>query len=217
MTTMTADEVPQLFEIQLPDIYALCDAWAIDTHEHPDFPKMDLLAFLSIMAPITTIKAIRAHLSVRKQNIGLAHLTPYGNDAGPEQDTRRTAHLHLLIEPSTWQTRLPTIRRHHHLVIARRDTIPDETAEENTDTFYCFARSPDGAAGSFYRQFTSRSPTPSIPQWAPRLWQHLLDSGAARPLESAGVHAWRCDINYSEFEEHICREVALGRLPVDVT
>lgn len=216
MTTIPApSQTPQLYEIQLPDIYALCDAWAIDTYGHLDMPRTDLLTFLSITAPITTVKAIRAHLTVRKE-AGAAYITPYGNEIEPADDQRRTAHLRLLLDPQIWQARLPSLRRHHHLVLARRDPLPNESGENQIDTFYCFARSPAGGAASFYRQFTSRSPTPSIPQWAPQLWQYLLDSGGARPLETRGLSGWRCDINYAQFEEHICREVANHHLPVNI-
>ena len=206
-------EKPRLYEISMPDIYALCDAWAIDPEEHPDIPMTRLMTFVSIIAPITTVKAIRAHLSVRREP-GAAYIMPYEDSSEDPHRQRKTAHLTLLKDPRTWQTRLPSLRRHHHLVLARRDPLPEANADDTADTFYCFARSEDGGAGSFYRTFTSRSPTPTIPQWAPYLWQHLLDTGAAKPLDTHGIHAWRCDIRYPEFEEHIRREVARGRLPV---
>lgn len=217
-----------IYELHIADISAFTDAWAVDHHPLPGLiaDRSAKLVFASIIAPATSIKGIRAALMVRT-NLHPGSLVPYQPD-DPRTTPRRNLSLTLMRDHQRWQTRLPSLQRNHHLIIAAKDVPqpsvgsspdddqpePQNTPAANTETFYIFARNPDDAPLVFYREFARRSPTPSLRQWAPHIWQLVHDADAVRPLDTWRIHGWRCDLNYNAIENALTAMVADGNLPI---
>lgn len=155
------------------------------------------LAFASLIAPPTTMKGIKAALQVTKE-LPSADLLPY-QTGDPRSPAWHDVRLGLLRNCRTWQTRIPSLGRNHHLNAGRQRRTPSplassrprqmETEPENdkhNETFYIFAEQEADGQVVFYRQFAKRGPTPTIPEWAPRIWEQALESNQIRPLDGVG-------------------------------
>lgn len=199
----------------------MTDAWALDTYQHPGMAahKLRHLAFASLIGAATSIKGIRAALHVGKELHG-AVLQPY-RPGDPGTRTWHNVHLTHLRNARIWQKRIPSLTHSHHLIAAASDLpqpqLDDETERENTGNrgnFYIFARNEADGPMVFYREFSRRSPTPTIPEWAPQLWDLAITAGDVRPLTAWRICGWRCDIDYPVFEQRITELVRKGALPI---
>lgn len=214
-----------LYEVHIANVTALADAWALDTYPLPGLPQdnSNKLVFASLVAPPTTMKGIRAALSVTR-DLPNANLLPY-RAGDPRAPAWHNIRLGPLRNCRTWQTRIPSLGRNHHLMLAANDVPQDpfvgsrQRQSENKpdpecETFYIFAEQEADGPMVFYRQFTKRSPTPTIPEWAPQIWQQAVETKQIRPLTTWGIHGWRCDLNFQDLEENIIDLVANGALPI---
>ena len=210
-----------LYEIHIAQVAVMADAWALDTYPHPAMPAHNLrhLAFASLIGAATTIKGIRAALHVGKDLHG-AVLQPY-RPGDPGTRTWQNVNLSYLHNARLWQKRIPTLTHSHHLIAAAGD-LPQPQPEEGTEQerngnsghFYIFARNEADGPMVFYREFSRRSPTPTIPEWAPQIWDLATAARDIRPLTAWRIFGWRCDIDYPVTEQRITDLVQKGDLPI---
>ena len=160
-----------IYELYIADISSFTDAWAIDHHPLPGLiaDRSAKLVFASIIAPATSIKGIRATLMVRT-NISPASLIPYQPD-DPRTTPRHNVSLSLLRDHQRWQTRLPSLQRNHHLIIAAKD-VPQSATSDDDDQPTPTTAPPRPIP----KPFTSLPTTPMT-----RPWSSTANSPAAAP------------------------------------
>ena len=216
-----------LYEVHITNVTAMSDAWALDTYPLPGLPADNAtkLAFASLIAPPTTMKGIKAALQVTKE-LTNANLQPY-QTGDPRTPAWHDVRLGLLRNCRSWQTRIQSLGRNHHLILAANDVpqdpfpnsrlrqTEDETEKEKQkETFYIFAEQEDDGPMVFYKQFAKRGPTPTIPEWALQIWEQALEFNQVRPLTAWGIYGWRCDLDFQVMENSIVSLIAEGALPI---
>ena len=185
--------------------------------KNPASPGRPALVFLSLAAPSSTIKGVRAILN--KTTPGAASLSPmYTSDDDSKPPAKRD---NLILKPlrkgQQFQRRLGGLaHQHHYLCIAREQPVTLSTDEEasDKDKFHIYAGAEGDGPAAFYRQFIRRSPTPTLPQWAEQIWEFAEDLNFVTKLDSAGLSAWRCEVNYEKLEDSIVQAVRRGHLPI---
>jgi hypothetical protein len=80
--------------------------------------------------------------------------------------------------------------------------------------FVIFPRAPEEAAALHYRFLNRRQDLPLHPAWADWLWERAVRHGEAAPLESRGLHAYRCTPNAQELANDL--SAAVRRRELDV-
>ena len=208
----------QPWEIGVDSVAAICDAWAIDQKAAPgNRNDRKGLVFVSLAAPASTIKGIRA--KIRATNRTLAQLTPlFVDEDGESPPPIRRIDLSPLRKGQQFQRRLTGLTHQHHYLAMVGDSAqysPDEDdsdEEANVDRFYVVAQRPEDGPLTFYRQFIRRSPTPTLPQWAQYIWDEAEDRNQITQLAAYGITAWRCEVNYQELEKGIVTALRRGRL-----
>lgn len=198
------DEISQ---IHLNNVSATSDAWVIHSGD---------LIFLSIIAPTSTIKTIRASARnwTTRDVAVITDPTPIGmfEPAPPP----RHARLARLQAPKVLRRALP--ERRHHAVFAINDLPPEEDPDYDSDSThddsdrarYIITLDPELAP----LIYLSRADVPCLPEWAPHLWKHALASKWVSPIDSAGVHAWADRSTQSQVATYITTQLELGNLPI---
>ena len=214
------------WELSIESVSAVCDAWAIDhSLNNRNAPR---LVFMSIAAPASTIMGFRGLIhgsASNKANASLSPLFTPDDEITPERITN--IHTAPLRRGRQFQRPLSGLQRQHHYLClpaevskasAGQNITPDEETDEDepathADAFYIFAPNEDDGPNAFYRQFIRRSPTPTLPQWADRIWDAAESRQYVVALKSSGICAWRCEVNYDEIEAYIVNNLKHGRLP----
>ncbi len=178
---------------------ATADAFARD-------PDTEGLWFLSMVGAQSALKAIWAALLKRPPET--AHLLA-GRDG-----TALSGGFHRCEVPNetlgTWTTkiaRLPMSGGWHALVYTRMA----EYAYER-DAFLLLAPGEEEGPALHHRFLDRRSPLPLHRSWAGWLWRRGLARGEIAPLQSAGIHAWRCQPDAEALREDLSVAVGSGLL-----
>ena len=215
--TSAEDEPCPLYEMYIAEVYCLCDAWAADD-KWSGPGRSHQLIFASLMAPMSSIKGIRAALNIKKDP-GVAYLEPYVRE-DPRTPSPGVLGLEAVRKPIMNQGKLQSIPRSYHAIIATANTLPaiekngDNEDEEEIDTFYVIAKDADDGPRMFYKELAKRSPTPTLPEWADIIWTHCVERAQIRKLPSWRIEAWRCKITWDELEAEIQLQVANGKMPM---
>lgn len=212
------------WELQLETVSAICDAWAIDPKHKAPSRSDGALVFVSVAAPAATIKGIRGTLN--SATPGLAMLTPLyapsETDDSPRPRPRRRILLHTMRKARQFQRRLHSLSHQHHYLAIIAESHPvnqppgddPESGQQQPDQFYLFTHHEADGPAAFYHHFIRRSPTPTLPEWAEHLWDTAEDYGQITRLDSAGICAWRCELEYPKLEQNLIRALKRGRLPL---
>ncbi len=178
---------------------ATADAFARDENT-------DGLWFLSMVGSQTALKAIWA--SLLKQPPDTAHLIEGADGMALTGGYQR---CHIPYETvGTWTTKitkLPVSGGYHAVVYTK---TAEYTFERNS--FLLLARSQKDAPALHHRFLDRRSPLPLHGSWAGWLWDRGLATGEISPLQSVGVHAYRCSPNSDKLREDLSYAVGSGRL-----
>lgn len=208
----------QPWELSIGSLTAVCDAWALDPKAV--HVKAKGLVFLSVAAPSSTIKGIRGLIHGAKSSP--ATIAPlFTTESEPPPSTLSHIVTSPLRKGRQFQRRLSTMeRQHHYICVPAGDfnaVVEEKDADEESqaDTFYVFAPGEEDGPAAFYRQFIRRSPTPTLPQWALPIWEAAEDRNQVTRLESAGISAWRCEVNYDHLETAIVRALKRGHLTLN--
>ena len=222
MTTTTgiADEPIPLYELYMAGATAMCDAWVIDRHPIHGMNRAgeQQIAMVSITAPQSTIKGMRANMQIPKDG-AQASLLAYAPE-DPRTPSHQGLGMGLLNEGSYTQGRVGRLRGYHH-AIAMAENAPTAWKADDPNThnapeeiFYVFARKESDGPGIFYREFIKRSPTPTIPEWTEPIWAMCVKRGEIKELEGFRINGWRCEMRYGEIERALQQAVAKGELPI---
>lgn len=112
----------------------------------------------------------------------------------------------------TWRfyaARLPSGAAYHGLLVPELAAYAGDRQE-----FLLLARSEDEVPALHYRFLNRRLDLPLHPSWAAWLWERGLNDGDVEALESAGVHAYRCQPDPSSLQEDISQAVRCRSLAV---
>ena len=178
---------------------ATADAFARDENT-------DGLWFLSMVGSQTALKAIWA--SLLKQPPDVAHLIRGADGMALSGGYQR---CHIPYDTiGTWTTRiakLPVSGGYHALVYTK-------TAEFafDRDSFLLLSQSEQESPALHHRFLDRRSPLPLHDSWAGWIWDRGLASGEIAPLQSVGVHAYRCSPDSEKLREDLSYAVGSGRL-----
>ena len=188
-----------LYTVSAGGFSATADAFARD-------PDSGGLWFLSMVGSQTALKAIWAALLKRPPES--AHLLA-GTDG-----LALSGGFHRCEVPGetvgTWTTkiaRLPVSGGYHALVYTRMAEYAFER-----DAFLLLAPGEAEAPALHHRFLDRRSPLPLHRSWAEWLWRRGLAKGEISPLQSAGVHAWRCTPDAEVLREDLSVAVGSGLL-----
>ena len=188
-----------LFTISAGGFSATADAFARD-------PGSEGLWFLSMVGAQSALKAIWAALLKRPPET--AHLLA-GTDG-----LALSGGFHRCEIPGetlgTWTTkiaRLPVSGGYHAMVYTRMAEYAFER-----EAFLLLAPSEAEAPALHHRFLDRRSPLPLHRSWADWLWRRGLAVNEIVPLQSAGVHAWRCTPDAGALREDLAAAVAAGTL-----
>ena len=209
---------PTPWELSLTSISAICDAWALDRRLSRGYGAAGGLVFLSVSAPPTTLKGIRAALNSTKSDT--ASLSPlYFAEDQEQPEPKRGILISPLRRCRAYQRKLATAGNQSHLICLADEppnrTGSDDDEEETTaESFYLFARRTEDGPDAFYRQYIRRSPTPTLPEWSQHIWEFAEDHNHVEQLQAHGIAAWRCDVDYTELEHSIVTALKRGRLPL---
>ena len=191
-----------LFTISAGGFSATADAFARD-------PGSEGLWFLSMVGAQSALKAIWAALLKRPPES--AHLLA-GTDG-----LALSGGFHRCEIPGetlgTWTTkiaRLPVSGGYHAMVYTRLAEYAFER-----EAFLLLAPSEAEAPALHHRFLDRRSPLPLHRSWADWLWRRGLAVNEIVPLQSAGVHAWRCHPDAGALREDLAAGVAAGTLPCE--
>ena len=194
-----SDAGQALFTISAGGFSATADAFARDE-------ATEGLWFLSMVGSQTALKAIWA--SLLKQPPDVAHLIRGADGMALSGGYQR---CHIPYDTiGTWTTRiakLPVSGGYHALVYTRTAEFAFER-----DSFLLLARSQEDAPALHHRFLDRRSPLPLHDSWAGWLWDRGLASGEIVPLQSVGVHAYRCSPDSEKLREDLSYAVGSGRL-----
>ncbi|MCY3602779.1 MAG: hypothetical protein OXH12_06825 [Chloroflexi bacterium] len=188
-----------LYTVSAGGFSATADAFARD-------PDSEGLWFLSMVGAQSALKAIWAALLKRPPES--AHLLA-GTDG-----LALSGGFHRCEIPDetvgTWTTkiaRLPVSGGWHALVYTRMAEYAFER-----DAFLLLAPGEAEAPALHHRFLDRRSPLPLHRSWAEWLWRRGLAKGEIAPLQSAGVHAWRCTTDAEALREDLSVAVGSGLL-----
>ncbi len=188
-----------LFTISAGGFSATADAFARD-------PDSEGLWFLSMVGAQSALKAIWAALLKRPPES--AHLL-----AGAD-GLALSGGFHRCEIPGetvgTWTTkiaRLPVSGGYHAMVYTRLAEYAFER-----DAFLLLAPGEAEAPALHHRFLDRRSPLPLHRSWAEWLWERGINTGEISPLQSAGVHAWRCTPDADALREDLSVAVGSGLL-----
>ncbi len=188
-----------LYTVSAGGFSATADAFARD-------PDSGGLWFLSMVGSQTALKAIWAALLKRPPES--AHLLA-GTDG-----LALSGGFHRCEVPGetvgTWTTkiaRLPVSGGYHALVYTRMAEYAFER-----DAFLLLAPGEAEGPALHHRFLDRRSPLPLHRSWAEWLWRRGLAKGEISPLQSAGVHAWRCTPDAEVLREDLSVAVGSGLL-----
>ncbi len=188
-----------LYTVSAGGFSATADAFARD-------PDSGGLWFLSMVGSQTALKAIWAALLKRPPES--AHLLA-GTDG-----LALSGGFHRCEVPAetvgTWTTkiaRLPVSGGYHALVYTRMAEYAFER-----DAFLLLAPGEAEGPALHHRFLDRRSPLPLHRSWAEWLWRRGLAKGEISPLQSAGVHAWRCTPDAEVLREDLSVAVGSGLL-----
>ena len=201
--TMTPNEdAPDpdgLFTISAGGFSATADAFARD-------PKAETLWFLSMVGSQTAVKAIWG--SLLKQPPSPAHIIQ-----GTEVLSGSYEKCMVPYETrGTWTTkltRLPVSGGWHAMAYTKWAEYAYD--QEN---FLLLAPSEGDAPELHYRFLDKRSPLPLHPAWAGWLWDRGLAEKEIAPLQSHGVHAYRCSPRFKRLRESLSEAVGSRTLTV---
>ena len=188
-----------LYTISAGGFSATADAFARDE-------ATEGLWFLSMVGSQTALKAIWA--SLLKQPPEIAHLIRGADGMALSGGYQR---CHIPFDTiGTWTTKiakLPESGGHHALVYTRTAEFAFER-----DSFLLLSRTMEDVPALHHRFLDRRSPLPLHNSWAGWLWQRGLDCGEIAPLQSVGVHAYRCSPDSDKLREDLSYAVASGML-----
>ena len=194
-----APDTQDLYTISANGFSATADAFARD-------PDAEGLWFLSMVGSQSALKAIWAALLKRPPDS--AHLLAGTDGLALSGGFHRCAIPHETI--GTWTTkiaRLPVSGGWHALVYTRLAEYAFER-----DAFLLLAPGEEDAPGLHHRFLDRRSPLPLHRAWAEWLWRRGLAKGEIAPLQSAGIHAYRCQPDAEALREDLSVAVASGLL-----
>ena len=188
-----------LFTISAGGFSATADAFARDEANEG-------LWFLSMVGSQTALKAIWA--SLLKQPPEIAHLIRGADGMALSGGYKR---CHIPFDTiGTWTTKiakLPESGGHHALVYTRTAEFAFER-----DSFLLLSRNREEVPALHHRFLDRRSPLPLHDSWSGWLWQRGLDCGEIVPLQSVGVHAYRCSPDSEKLREDLSYAVESGML-----
>ena len=188
-----------LYTISAGGFSATADAFARD-------PDSEGLWFLSMVGAQSALKAIWAALLKRPPES--AHLLARADGLALSGGFHRCEVPHETI--GTWTTkiaRLPVSGGWHAMVYTRMAEYAFER-----DAFLLLAPGEAEAPALHHRFLDRRSPLPLHRSWAEWLWRRGLAKGEISPLQSAGVHAWRCTPDAEALREDLSVAVGSGLL-----
>ncbi len=188
-----------LYTISAGGFSATADAFARD-------PDSEGLWFLSMVGAQSALKAIWAALLKRPPES--AHLLAGADGLALSGGFHRCEVPHETI--GTWTTkiaRLPVSGGWHAMVYTRMAEYAFER-----DAFLLLAPGEEEAPALHHRFLDRRSPLPLHRSWAQWLWRRGLAKGEISPLQSAGVHAWRCTPDAEALREDLSVAVGSGLL-----
>ena len=194
-----SDASQELHTISAGGFSATADAFARDENT-------DGLWFLSMVGSQTALKAIWA--SLLKQPPDVAHLIRGADGMALSGGYQR---CHIPYDTiGTWTTRiakLPVSGGYHALVYTK-------TAEFafDRDSFLLLSQSEQESPALHHRFLDRRSPLPLHDSWTGWIWDRGLASGEIAPLQSVGVHAYRCSPDSEKLREDLSYAVGSGRL-----
>ena len=194
-----APDTRDLYTISANGFSATADAFARD-------PDAEGLWFLSMVGSQSALKAIWAALLKRPPDT--AHLLAGTDGLALSGGFHRCAIPHETI--GTWTTkiaRLPVSGGWHALVYTRLAEYAFER-----DAFLLLAPGEEDAPALHHRFLDRRSPLPLHRAWADWLWRRGLAKGEIVPLQSAGIHAYRCQPDAETLREDLSVAVASGLL-----
>ena len=194
-----APDTQDLYTISANGFSATADAFARD-------PDAEGLWFLSMVGSQSALKAIWAALLKRPPDT--AHLLAGTDGLALSGGFHRCAIPHETI--GTWTTkiaRLPVSGGWHALVYTRLAEYAFER-----DAFLLLAPGEEQAPALHHRFLDRRSPLPLHRAWAEWLWRRGLAKGEIAPLQSAGIHAYRCRPDAEALREDLSVAVAAGTL-----
>lgn len=149
---------------------AAVDAFAIDDRE---------LWFISLLGNQQSVRALWARLLKREAAVLSEESFTGGRFAALATTTGTHWRFHV--------TRLAVSGATHGMLVPEVALYAGEAAD-----FLLLARDEDAAPLLHYRYLTRRLDVPLHPSWADWLWERAVASGEARPLDTLGIHAWRC-------------------------
>ena len=196
----THDMDPEdLFTISAGGYSATADAFARDD-------ASEGIWFLSMVGSQTALKAIWG--SLLKQPPEIAHLIRGADGMALSGGYQR---CHIPFDTiGTWTTKiakLPVSGGWHALVYTRTAEFAFER-----DSFLLLARTEEEVPALHHRFLDRRSPLPLHNSWDGWLWQRGLDCGEIVPLQSVGVHAYRCSPDSEKLREDLSYAVGSGML-----
>lgn len=193
-----ASETP-LHTISAGGFSATADAFARDESNEG-------LWFLSMVGSQTALKAIWA--SLLKQPPEIAHIIRGADGMALSGGYQR---CHIPFDTvGTWTTKiakLPESGGYHALVYTRTAEFAFER-----ESFLLLSRTREDVPTLHHRFLDRRSPLPLHNSWAGWLWQRGLDCGEIVPLQSVGVHGYRCSPDSEKLREDLSYAVGSGML-----
>ena len=199
---LAAHAVPdprELYTVSAGGFSATADAFARD-------PDSEELWFLSMVGSQSAVKAIWAALL--KQPPDAAHLLAGTDGMALSGGFHSCAIPHETV--GTWTTkiaRLPVSGGWHALVYTRMAEYAFER-----EGFLLLAPGEEEAPALHQRFLDRRSPLPLHRSWAEWLWRRGLARREILPLQSAGIHAYRCQPDAEALREDLSVAVASGTL-----
>ena len=194
-----APDTQDLYTISANGFSATADAFARD-------PDSEGLWFLSMVGSQSALKAIWAALLKRPPDA--AHLLAGTDGMALSGGFHRCQVPHETL--GTWTTkiaRLPMSGGWHAMVYTRLAEYAFER-----DAFLLLAPGEAEAPALHHRFLDRRSPLPLHRAWAEWLWRRGLAKGEVVPLQSAGIHAWRCQPDAEALREDLALAVGSGLL-----
>ena len=194
-----APDTRDLYTISANGFSATADAFARD-------PDSEGLWFLSMVGAQSALKAIWAALLKRPPET--AHLLAGTDGAVLSGGFHRCEIPYETL--GTWTTkiaRLPVSGGWHALVYTRMAEYAFER-----DAFLLLAPGEEETPALHHRFLDRRSPLPLHRNWADWLWRRGLAKGEIAPLQSAGIHAYRCQPDAEALREDLAVAVGSGLL-----
>jgi hypothetical protein len=108
-----------------------------------------------------------------------------------------------------YAARLPSGAAYHGLLVPELAAYACDRQE-----FLLLARSDEDAPALHHRFLNRRLDLPLHPCWVAWLWERGLNTGEVEALESAGVHAYRCQPDPASLQEDISQAVRCRSLAV---